>query len=139
MVIVGTLRGEFLDLDPTSISLKSGLAFAYLVLFPFLGAFSSYLWLLKNTSPDRASTYAYVNPVVAVILGWALRRTDQPPHPHLDHRHPPIPLAGDETPRIKRAVSLQRAASSRPLPALGLLIPICVIRVIRVNVRNSPP
>jgi drug/metabolite transporter (DMT)-like permease len=72
MIIAGSVRGEFLDLDPSSISLKSGLAFGYLVLFPSLGAFSSYLWLLKTTSPDRASTYAYVNPVVAVILGWAL-------------------------------------------------------------------
>ena len=72
MLIVAALRGEVLDFALASVSLKSGLAFGYLALFPSLGAFSSYLWLLKNTSPDRASTYAYVNPVVAVILGWAL-------------------------------------------------------------------
>ena len=35
-------------------------------------AFTAYLWLLRNTTPTRAATYAYVNPVVAVALGWAL-------------------------------------------------------------------
>ncbi len=72
MFLFGVVRGELFDLDLASISLKSGLAFAYLILFPSLMAFTSYLWLLKTTSPDRASTYAYVNPIVAVILGWAL-------------------------------------------------------------------
>ena len=72
MILFGVVRGELIDLNLASISVKSGLAFAYLILFPSLVAFTSYLWLLKTTSPDRASTYAYVNPIVAVILGWAL-------------------------------------------------------------------
>ena len=40
--------------------------------FGAIVAFTSYSWLLKVTTPAKASTYAYVNPVIAVILGWAL-------------------------------------------------------------------
>jgi drug/metabolite transporter (DMT)-like permease len=42
------------------------------VVFGSLVGFSSYTWLLRNTTPAVASTYAYANPVVALILGWAL-------------------------------------------------------------------
>jgi drug/metabolite transporter (DMT)-like permease len=46
-------------------------SFAYLVTFGSLIAFSAYMYLLSATTPARVSTYAYVNPVVAVFLGWA--------------------------------------------------------------------
>ena len=72
MVGVAALRGEFSDFDPSAVSLQSGLAFVYLVLFPSLLAFTAYLWLMKTVRPDRASTYAYVNPIIAVTLGWAV-------------------------------------------------------------------
>ncbi|HYW07894.1 MAG TPA: EamA family transporter, partial [Longimicrobium sp.] len=45
---------------------------AYLTVFGSLVAFTAYTWLLGVVSPARASTYAYVNPLVAVMLGWAL-------------------------------------------------------------------
>ena len=51
---------------------KSLLALGYLVVFGSLLGFSAYVWLLKVTTPARASTYAFVNPVIAVLLGWAL-------------------------------------------------------------------
>lgn len=65
----GLFRGEKLQLS--AISRCSGLAFGFLVVFGSIVAFSAYFWLLRVTSPARASTYAYVNPVVAVFLGWA--------------------------------------------------------------------
>lgn len=68
--------GEWARLDAGAISLKSFLALVYLIVFGALLAFSAYIWLLTRTSPARVSTYAYVNPVVALLLGWAL--ADEP-------------------------------------------------------------
>lgn len=53
-----------------AISLKSVLALGYLIAFGALVGYSAYIWLLRVSTPARASTYAYVNPVVAVLLGW---------------------------------------------------------------------
>ena len=47
------------------------IAFGYLVVFGSWVGFSAYTWLLRVTSPALSSTYAYVNPIVAVFLGWA--------------------------------------------------------------------
>lgn len=47
-------------------------ALGYLIVFGSIIAFTCYSWLLKNVAPSRASTYAYVNPVVAVFLGWLI-------------------------------------------------------------------
>lgn len=68
--------GELGRLDPAGISMKSVLALAYLIVFGALLAFSAYIWLLGVSTPARVSTYAYVNPVVALFLGWAL--ADEP-------------------------------------------------------------
>lgn len=54
------------------VSLKSALALAYLIVFGSIIAFSAYAWLLRNARTSLVSTYAYVNPLVAVFLGWAL-------------------------------------------------------------------
>jgi len=72
LLLVGTLTGEWSRLNLAAASLRSLLSVAYLIVFGSLIAFPSYIWLLKNTSPARVSTYAYVNPVLAVFLGWAL-------------------------------------------------------------------
>jgi len=64
--------GELGRLDATSVSPRSILALLYLVVFGALFAFSAYIWLLTVSTPARVGTYAYVNPVVALILGWAL-------------------------------------------------------------------
>jgi drug/metabolite transporter (DMT)-like permease len=72
LTLAGTVSGEWGRLNPDSISLKSGLALAYLVVFGSWIAFSAYVWLLKVSTPERVATYAYVNPVVAVFLGWAI-------------------------------------------------------------------
>lgn len=55
-----------------AISLQSALALGYLIFFGSIIGFSAFIWLLKAADPTLASTYAYVNPIVAVILGWLL-------------------------------------------------------------------
>ena len=72
LLVVGGVAGEFAGLDLADVSAKSWIAFWYLVVFGALVAFSAYLWLMGATTPTRAATYAYVNPVVAVLLGWLL-------------------------------------------------------------------
>jgi drug/metabolite transporter (DMT)-like permease len=65
--VVGLARGERVH----AVSTSSLLAVAFLVVFGSLIAFTAYGWLLKNASTPLLSTYAYVNPAVAVFLGWA--------------------------------------------------------------------
>lgn len=72
LILMGTATGEWSGFNPAAISLRSAGAFVYLILFGSLVGFSAYVWLLKAVSPAQASTYAYVNPVVAVFLGWLL-------------------------------------------------------------------
>ncbi|MCA1834081.1 MAG: EamA family transporter [Actinomycetota bacterium] len=72
--IVGLLRGELGKFHPSQVQLTSVLAFVYLIVFGSLVAFSAYVWCLRVTSTSIVSTYAYVNPVVAVLLGWWLLR-----------------------------------------------------------------
>ena len=69
--LVGLAAGEGARLDLQAVSARSLLSLAYLIVFGSLVAFSAYVWLLRVTTPARVSTYAYVNPVVAVFLGWA--------------------------------------------------------------------
>ncbi|OLC53143.1 MAG: hypothetical protein AUH85_14890 [Chloroflexi bacterium 13_1_40CM_4_68_4] len=68
----GALTGELGDLHPETFTAKSLLALSYLIVFGSLGGFTAYIWLLRHVQPALVSTYAYVNPVVAVFLGWAL-------------------------------------------------------------------
>jgi drug/metabolite transporter (DMT)-like permease len=72
LLLVGTLTGELARLDFHAVSMRSIVAFLYLTVFGSIVAFTAYSWLLRNASPARVSTYAYVNPAVAVLLGWAL-------------------------------------------------------------------
>ena len=69
--VVGLGVGEASRLHAGAITLRSTLSLGYLIVFGSLIGFSAYIWLLKVTTPARVTTYAYVNPVVAVMLGWA--------------------------------------------------------------------
>jgi len=69
LVVVALARGELASVDPSTFSVRSLIAFAYLVVFGSLVAYSAYTWLLQNASVSLVSTYAFVNPVVAVVLG----------------------------------------------------------------------
>jgi drug/metabolite transporter (DMT)-like permease len=70
--VLGLGLGEPWRVDPSAFSARSILALLYLVVFGSIVAFSAYVWLLRVSTPARVSTYAYVNPVVAVFLGWLL-------------------------------------------------------------------
>jgi drug/metabolite transporter (DMT)-like permease len=76
MFAVGLAAGELGRTDLATASTGSVLAFAYLVVFGSFIAFTAYTWLLANTSVTTVGTYAYVNPLVAVVLGAAIR--DEP-------------------------------------------------------------
>src|SRR5439155_10330692 len=70
LAIVGMASGEFGPLHPSQISGASIAGLAYLIVVGSWVGFSSYVWLLRAAPPSLVSTYAYVNPVVAVFLGW---------------------------------------------------------------------
>jgi drug/metabolite transporter (DMT)-like permease len=70
MLVVGLLRGEATDFELAQVTTKSWLAYGYLVTFGSIVAFTAYIWLLRAVEPALAGTYAFVNPVVAVLLGW---------------------------------------------------------------------
>jgi drug/metabolite transporter (DMT)-like permease len=66
------VSGEVAFMANHSVSLRSLLALGYLILLGSIVAFSAYVWLLGQTSATRVSTHTYVNPIIAVILGWAI-------------------------------------------------------------------
>ena len=72
MAAVGLAAGEAGELGSDTFALDSVLAFAYLVTFGSLLAFTAYVWLLQNAPISTVATYAYVNPVIAIVLGWAI-------------------------------------------------------------------
>lgn len=71
LILVGILMGELNRFDAGAITAKSLFAWAYLVTFGAIIGFTAYAYVLRETTPAKASTYAYVNPVIAVLLGWA--------------------------------------------------------------------
>jgi drug/metabolite transporter (DMT)-like permease len=72
LLVAALVAGDLQKLSLDKASWVSLAAFGYLTLFGSLVAFTAYSWLLRNVTPAHAATYAYVNPVVAVILGWLL-------------------------------------------------------------------
>jgi drug/metabolite transporter (DMT)-like permease len=71
LLIAGLLHGEAPLVQVDHVPASAWAAFLYLVTFGSLVAFSAYIWLLKVVEPALAGTYAFVNPAVAVLLGWA--------------------------------------------------------------------
>jgi drug/metabolite transporter (DMT)-like permease len=72
LLLLGILTGELKQLSLTSISKESWLGLVYLIVFGSLIGFTAYTWLLRNASTPLVSTYAYVNPIVAVFLGYLI-------------------------------------------------------------------
>ena len=72
LTVLGSVTGEWSRLDPSRASSASIVSFFYLVVFGSLLAFTAFAWLIRVSTPARVSTYAFVNPVVAVFLGWAI-------------------------------------------------------------------
>src|SRR3954468_4296852 len=74
LFLVATVLGELPTLHFAEITIKSFLGWGYLVTCGGLIGFTAYAYVLRETTPAKATTYAYVNPVVAVLLGWAFAR-----------------------------------------------------------------
>lgn len=72
LTVAAAVSGQLGSADPRLMSARSLGALAYLIMLGSIVAFSAYVYLLGVTTPSRVSTYAYVNPVVAVILGWLI-------------------------------------------------------------------
>lgn len=76
LLVLGVALGEPWAFDAAAVTARSVLGWVYLIVFGSIVGFSAYIWLLRASTPARVSTYAYVNPVVAVFLGWLL--ADEP-------------------------------------------------------------
>jgi drug/metabolite transporter (DMT)-like permease len=72
LLIAGTVAGEGRGFHFAAVSQRSWMALAYLTLFGSVIAFTAYNWLLEHYSPTLVATHTYVNPIVAVLLGWLL-------------------------------------------------------------------
>jgi len=70
LIVAGLMKGEYNQFRWMEVSAHSLLAISYLIIFGSMVAFSAYSWLVRVASPGLVSTYAYVNPVIAVFLGW---------------------------------------------------------------------
>jgi drug/metabolite transporter (DMT)-like permease len=71
LLLTGALTGEMRRFHPDSVSILSVASFAYLVIIGAVVGYTAYIWLLRHCDPAKVATYAYVNPIVAVLLGAA--------------------------------------------------------------------
>jgi drug/metabolite transporter (DMT)-like permease len=70
LLFVSLIAGEWRHFNISEVSKNSWFALVYLIVFGSLIGFTAYSWLLKNALPAMVATYAYVNPIIAVLLGW---------------------------------------------------------------------
>jgi drug/metabolite transporter (DMT)-like permease len=70
LALGAALRGEFKGFDPLAVPAAAWFALLYLIVPGSIVGFTAYVWLLHHESPTKVGTYAYVNPVVAVLLGY---------------------------------------------------------------------
>jgi drug/metabolite transporter (DMT)-like permease len=107
VTLAGVIAGEPWDMDVGGFSTDSVLAWLYLVFIGSALAFTAYAWLLQNAPISRVATYAYVNPAVAIFLGWLI----------LDEAVTGITLAGAAV--IVLAVAVVVRSEARPPRAAG--------------------
>jgi drug/metabolite transporter (DMT)-like permease len=72
LTLASAALGEFHSFHPSTISRGAWLALLYLIVFGSIIGFTAYVWLIHHESPTKVGTYAYVNPVVAVLIGYFL-------------------------------------------------------------------
>ena len=78
--LIAAFTGELRGLSVSSFSTTSSVALLYLILVGSIIAYSSYTWLVKHATPAAVGTYAYINPIVAVFLGWLIASEHVTPH-----------------------------------------------------------
>ena len=71
-MIASVIKGEWTDFHTSDIAGNSLLGLGYLIIFGSLLGYTAYSWLLKNAKPANVATYAYVNPLIAVLAGWLI-------------------------------------------------------------------
>ena len=71
LLVLGTVIGEWRGFSLSSVAGKSWLGLAYLIVFGSVITFTAYNWLLERYSPTLVTTHTFINPVVAVLIGWA--------------------------------------------------------------------
>ena len=69
LFVVSLLGGEWKSFQVSQVSMQSALGLLYLIVAGSLGGFVAYTWLLKNAPISLVATYAYVNPIIAILLG----------------------------------------------------------------------
>ena len=115
LFVSGLVTGEAGHIDVESFSTASLGALAYLVVMGSLVGFTAYAWLLQNAPISKVSTYAYVNPVIAIVLGWWI----------LSERLTPVMFAGAALIVASTAFVVRREArppaveTPEPVPALA--------------------
>ena len=72
LLVASLIKGEWADFRPSEVAASSWLGLGYLIVFGSLISYTAYSWLLKNAKPERVATYAYVNPLIAVVVGWLI-------------------------------------------------------------------
>src|SRR5579872_2288060 len=72
LVMAAAVLGEFRGFNPSEVSRAAWFALLYLIVFGSIVGFTAYVWLIHHESPTKVGTYAYVNPVVAVVVGYFL-------------------------------------------------------------------
>ncbi|MEW5797588.1 MAG: EamA family transporter [Bacteroidota bacterium] len=72
LLLAGAAFGEMREFRIDAVSLRSLLSLGYLIVFGSVITFSAYIWLLGHTSATRISTHTYVNPLIAILLGWLI-------------------------------------------------------------------
>jgi drug/metabolite transporter (DMT)-like permease len=72
LLVIAAAAGQLNGFSLANVSWEAAISWVYLVIFGSLVGFTAYIWLLGHTSIAKAGTYAYVNPIVAVFLGWAI-------------------------------------------------------------------
>jgi len=106
LTAVAFVVGDVGRFQPAQVSSASAIALGYLVVFGSLLAFSAYTWLLHHAPLSTVSTYAYVNPVIAVVLGWAI----------LSEQVTPAIVAGAAIIIASVAIVVRQESLSRPAP-----------------------
>ena len=96
-------------------SRNSFLAWTYLVIAVSLVGFTTFVWLMKHSTPAKVSTYAYVNPIVAVFLGWWILKEPVSPRIFLGAA---IIIAGVVI------ITISNNRKPKPIPAIGAATPV---------------
>ena len=72
LLLVGTIAGEYRGFSLSSVSLRSWLSLGYLIVFGSVVAFTAYNWLMEHYSPTLVATHTFINPIIAMLLGWLM-------------------------------------------------------------------